>query len=119
MIFGAADGVGGTSSSSSSSMPSSSIAVTGGDIANGDGPCDIIAFAGKSPPPPPPPGGDVAGGLVAEAPPGVGMGGLPELNSAQRGHFRFVSVVGEEGQKRPRQTIDRKERGRGGGDLLI
>ena len=48
------------------------------------------------------------------------IGGAPELNSAQRGHFRFVSVVGEEGQKRPRQTIDREERGRGGGgDLLI
>ena len=41
------------------------------------------------------------------------IGGAPELNSAQRGHFRFVSVVEEEGQKRPRQTIDRKERGRG------
>ena len=32
--------------------------------------------------------GDVAGGLVAE---GVGIGGVPELNSANRGHFRFVS----------------------------
>ena len=43
------------------------------------------------------------------------IGGAPELNSAQRGHFRFVSVGGEEGQKCPRRTIDREERG----NLLI
>lgn len=77
---------------------SSSTAVTGGLIARGEGPCDIMAFAGCSPPgalgenkPPPPPGGDVAGGLVAELVPAAGIGGVPELNSAQRGHLRFVS----------------------------
>lgn len=40
-------------------------------------------------PTPPDPVGEVAGGLEAEA---VGRGGTPELNSAQRGHFRLVSV---------------------------
>jgi len=30
------------------------------------------------------------GGLEALAPPGVGIGGVPELNSAHRGHLRFV-----------------------------
>jgi hypothetical protein len=37
--------------------------------------------------------GDVAGGLVAELGPGVAVPGVPELNSAHRGHFRLVSVM--------------------------
>ena len=38
------------------------------------------------------PVGEVAGGLPAE---GVaGMGGVPELNSAHRGHLRLVSGEG-------------------------
>ncbi len=107
MILGAeVDGVDGASSS---------IAITGGLVAKGDGPWAArldAAFVGgrrrgfpgevgevpgeksvSEPLPNPKPAvdavGDVAGGLEAV---GVGMGGVPELNSAQRGHLRFVSA---------------------------
>ena len=117
MILGAPEGVGGTSSSSSSS-----IGIIGGLVASGDGPCAPANAPGRSepplllpdapgenrlsgPPPPPVPGraklplpdaavGDAAGGLAAPPVEGVGSGGVPWLNSAQRGHLRFVSARG-------------------------
>lgn len=101
LIFGAPEGVAGTSSSSSSS----SAGIIGGLVASGDGPCVPGNGPGRNEPDAPgeyrlscaPPNenppdvlvGDVAGGDDAD---GVGSGGVPWLNSAQRGHFRFVSV---------------------------
>ena len=80
----------------------------GGLVARGDGPWEPGKSPGRSefappgekrlsdPDPDPAPKlkllpvpvGDVAGGDAAE---GVGRGGVPWLNSAQRGHLRFVS----------------------------
>ena len=73
----------------------------GGLIARGEGPC-AKAFGGRRAPDVEATGekrlsgplltvGEVAGGLVAELGPGV-AGGLPELNSAHRGHLRLVSM---------------------------
>lgn len=93
----------------SSSSSSFTAAITGGLVANGDGPWPIAVTGGrrrddgpgvapgennasedgKPPPADVDPVGEVAGGLVAEL---VGIGGEPELNSAKRGHLRFVSA---------------------------
>lgn len=88
---------------------SSSIAITGGLVARGEGPwlpSPKDWFGGRREPeapgenkaseldenPNPPEAlGDAAGGLIAAA---VGKGALPELNSAHRGHFRLVSAGG-------------------------
>ena len=59
--------------------------VSGGLVAKGLG----TAGAEKPPKPIPPGGGLVALAAAAVAEEGVG-GGAPELNSAQRGHLRFV-----------------------------
>lgn len=83
------------------------MAVIGGLMARGEGPCANSGFGGRNPPEDDDaPGenrlsgpllkvnvGDVAGGLPAVLGPGVGAAaaGLPELNSAQRGHLRLVS----------------------------
>ena len=102
MILGAPEGVAGTSSSSSS------IGTIGGLVASGEGPwepgklnegparSELDAPGENNASDPPPrlklllvPVGDVAGGEDAEA---VGSGGVPWLNSAQRGHLRFVSA---------------------------
>ncbi len=102
LIFGAPEGVAGISSSSSS------IGTIGGLVASGEGPCvpanpsvlpgrrELEEAPGENrlselepKPKPPVPVGEVAGGLDAEA---VGSGGVPWLNSAQRGHLRFVSA---------------------------
>ena len=105
LILGAPAGVAGTSSSSSS------IGTIGGLVASGDGPWEpakpseapgrsefappgekMLSDPDPDPAPKvkllPVPVGDVAGGDAAEA---VGRGGVPWLNSAQRGHLRFVS----------------------------
>lgn len=62
-----------------------SMPVRGGLVANGLG----TAGTEKPPKPRPPGGGLVALAAAAVAEDGVG-GGAPELNSAQRGHLRFV-----------------------------
>ena len=110
------------SSSSSSSPSASAPAVRGGLIASGEGPCASKPEApGALSVLEPAPGvkrvlpapnavvsvGDVAlaGGLDAEAA-GV-RGGAPELNSAQRGHFRFVSAQG--GTRISRRVLSRDE----------
>jgi len=95
LSFGAdPDGVGGTSSSSS-------IAITGGLVASGDGPWVLPKASeglGRRAIPPTTPSvpklkladgieGEAAGGLLAG---GVGTAPVPELNSAQRGHLRLV-----------------------------
>ena len=78
-------------------------AVTGGLMASGDGPCASRPTGGRRELGPPEANkpllvnaaesvGDdaAAGGLIADA---AGLiGGPPELNSAHRGHLRFVSV---------------------------
>lgn len=70
------------------------MADTGGLVARGDGTAALKlkdAFCdGLLKPPKPDPPGVAGGGLVAD---GVaGTRGAPLLNSAQRGHFRFVSA---------------------------
>ncbi len=116
LSFGAPDGVAGTSSSSSS------IGTIGGLVASGEGPCVPAKGPGRSEleapgenrlsdPEPnvklPLPVGDVAGGLVAE---GVGSGGAPWLNSAQRGHLRLVSA-GEEWEEERRRRVSSERLG--------
>lgn len=86
LIFGfAIDGVDG--------IPSSSMADTGGLVANGEG--TAAGNPNAAPEEPrlnPKVGNPEGGGLVAE-PEGMGVPGpVPLLNSAQRGHFRFVSA---------------------------
>lgn len=72
---------------------SMTIADMGGLVAKGEGtaagnPNDVL----EGPRLKPRFGGKAGGGLVAE-PDGVGaVGAVPLLNSAQRGHFRFVSA---------------------------
>ena len=87
LIFGfAIDGVDG--------IPSSSMADMGGLVANGDG--TAAGNPNAAPEGPrlnPNVGNPEGGGLVAE-PDGMGVvGPVPLLNSAQRGHFRFVSAA--------------------------
>jgi hypothetical protein len=67
---------------------SSNAATTGGVVASGEGTCSELIW--------PKPSellrlGVKGGGLPAEAAVGVAGGCVPELNSAQRGHLRFVS----------------------------
>jgi len=90
LIFGAEeDGVEGMASSSSI------IAVMGGLVARGDGTATGCPKAEPGRPKPLRLEGRVAegGGGLAIEPVGVGPdGAVPLLNSAQRGHFRFVSL---------------------------
>lgn len=77
---------------SCSSIP---IADNGGLVAKGEGtaaPYENDALgAGRLNPLRPGTPGVIGGGLVAEVG-GTGRGGVPLLNSAQRGHLRLVSV---------------------------
>lgn len=77
---------------SDSSIP---IADNGGLVANGEGTAapnenDELCVGRLNPLRPGTPG-VIGGGLVAEVG-GTGSGGVPLLNSAQRGHFRLVST---------------------------
>ena len=74
---------------------SSTIAVMGGLVARGDGTATGCPKADPGRPKPLRLEGSVAegGGGLAIEPVGVGTdGAVPLLNSAQRGHFRFVSL---------------------------